>query len=411
MEKLFEIQRIILEKFSETPLYWRNAFDSFTFNNHITGVIGGRGVGKTTFLLHTAKSQGALSGKALYVSADNIYFLDNSLLSLVDQLFKETEVRFLCIDEIHKHPNWQQILKNIADTYADFKILFTGSSMIDIIHGKIDLSRRVTLHTLHGLSFREYLEFFQGFSCPIFEFEALFSEHMEFTNSLNIPDILRHFKNYLSAGYYPFYKRLETDYERYQATQNIVQKTIYEDIAVLHALKTPSLITIEQLYKYVISSTPGELNIHKLSRALEKDFSSIQTYLKLLEQAGLIRFLYERPLEKKALKNPIKLYPEHSNLIYAELIIQQQEMAGTIRETFVMNQLKNVNLSIFYSDAGDFQIENPRKPSESPYIIEIGGRNKTLRQIKNQEKGYVFADSILIGLNRTIPLFLLGFLY
>lgn len=405
MQKLFEIQKIILDIFQESPLYWRQVFDTFTLNNRITGIVGNRGVGKTTFLLHTAQSQGALEGKALYVSADNIYFLQNDLLDLIDQLVKETRVRLICIDEIHKYPNWQQVLKNIADTYLDFKVLFTGSSMIDIVHGKIDLSRRVTLHTLNGLSFREYLEFSQGIQCQkIPSLEELLTNHAEFSNALSMPDILIHFKNYLAVGYYPFYRDLETDYEKFQATNNTVQKTIYEDIAILHSLKTNSLITIEQLYKYIISITPGELNINKLANALGKDFNSVQTYLMLLQQAGLVRFLNPKPSGKGALKNPVKIYADNSNLIYAGLVTSQHENSlGTVRETFVMNQVQNLGLSIFYSPVGDFQMDNN-------LILEIGGRNKTTRQIKNEENAYVLADGILVGHKNTIPLFLLGFL-
>lgn len=89
----------------------------------------------------------------MYVSADDVYFLERSLFDLVDQLYKETDVRLLCIDEVQKYPNWIQDLKNISDTYLDFRLVFSRSSMIDLIRSKYDLSRRVTTYHLHGFSF------------------------------------------------------------------------------------------------------------------------------------------------------------------------------------------------------------------------------------------------------------------
>lgn len=409
---LFENQSIILNQFLQKELYWREVFNDFTMNNKVTGIIGSRGVGKTTFLLHTAHTQGALEGRALFVSADHVYFLEHSLLELADQLYKETQVKLLCIDEIHKQPNGQQLLKNIADTYGGggFKVLFTGSSMIDIVHGKIDLSRRVTLHELHGFSFREYLEFSLKIKLPKIEnIETLLSQHTALTQNMmaNMPNnLLWYFKNYCMEGYYPFYSELETAYEKAQATNNMVLKTIYEDIAVLHSLKTPSLLVIEQLYKYVLSISPGELNINKLANALNKDFSSVETYLNLLSQAGLLQFLYHKPTGKGVLKKPVKLYPDNSNLIYAaSLSPTSDSVLGQVRETFVMNQMKVSKLPIFYSDVGDFQIEH--------FVIEVGGKNKTTQQLKkakNLENTYVLADGVLTGFKNTVPLYLLGFL-
>jgi len=420
IKNLFENQLIILNQFQKKRIYWRKIFNTFVLNNKITGIVGPRGVGKTTFLLHTALSNGALEGQALFISADHIYFLEHSILDLVDQLYKETEVKLLCIDEIHKQPNWQQVLKNIADIYGGggFKILFTGSSVIDIVYGKIDLSRRVTLHELYGFSFREYLEFYLDISLPVIEnINTLFLQHTQLAQDLisKMPsNFLWHFKKYLTEGYYPFYSELETTYEKAQATHNMALKTIYEDIAILHALKTPSLLVIEQLYKYSLSMTSGELNINKLANALNKDFSSVETYLNFLVQAGLLQFLYAKQIGKGVLKKPVKFYPENTNLIYASFLNQPPEnFIGQVRETFVMNQMKILRQSIFYSEIGDFQIED--------FLLEVGGKNKTTKQLQavknqnqnqnqNKKQGYVLADGILTGLKNTVPLYLLGFL-
>ena len=370
MDRLFEIQRIIIEQVENEPFFWRAQFDNFVATPHVCGIIGARGVGKTTFLLRHAIQSGAKKRAALYVSADNIFFLENSLIDLVDYLYKHTTTRLLLIDEIHKYPNWRLELKNIVDTFPSFQIFFSGSSMIDLVQGKYDLSRRVVLHRLCGLSFREYLEFYLQKKAPKLEIKKIISAHQTITHELNITGILKHFGDYLKLGYYPFFKGYLQDRDKFQSLDNSIQMTIYEDIATLHSLKTSSLGTIEQLYKFVLNSSPGELNASKLANSLGKDFESISNYLKYLEQAGLIRFIYPGSSGQASLRNPIKMYPENTNLLHAAYLpLAEDQTKGKIRETFVVNQVQNAEQPIFYSKVGDFKIGD--------YIFEIGGKNKT----------------------------------
>lgn len=404
MNKLFDIQQIIISQFERQPFYARDVFKRINLDNYITGIVGPRGMGKTTFLLKYAIDSGAKEGLALYVSADNLYFLQNPLVDLVDQLYKETDVRLLCIDEIHKYPNWNQELKNIADIYPEFRILFSGSSTIDLINAKYDLSRRVTLFYLHGLSFREYLEITLQQKFSILSFDDLIKTRSLIGDMSQDVKILKHFREYLKVGYYPFFSLFSQEREKFQAIENTTQKTIYEDIGTLHTLKTPTLLLIERLFKFVLNSAPGELNANKLATNLGKDFDSISTYLKFLQEAGLIRFLYSKSSGNSALRNPIKMYPENTNLIYSTYLpITQDKTIGKIRETFVINQLQNANIPVFYSENGDFKVED--------VIFEVGGASKTTKQIKHLENSYILADDIIVGTNRQIPLYMLGFLY
>lgn len=404
MEQLFEIQKIILEQMEKDPYFWRSQFDQFLAIRHICGIVGARGVGKTTFMLHHALASGAKQRKALYVSADNIFFLEHKLIDVVDYLYKQTDARTLCVDEIHKYPNWKMELKNIADTYPSFHIYFSGSSMIDLIEGKYDLSRRVILNKLCGFSFREYLEFHLGKKLPKLELETILASHQMIAQGLEIPGILKHFNDYLKLGYYPFFKGFILDKDKFQALENGVQMTIYEDIGTLHSLKTPSLAVIEQLYKFVINSSPGELNASKLASLLGKDFDTISGYLKFLEQAGLIRFIFPASSGDAYLRNPIKMYPENTNLIHAAYLpLAQDQAKGKIRETFVVNQVQNAELPIFYSKKGDFKIGD--------HIFEIGGKGKNGKQIRAESSAFILADDILVGSKNVIPLYLFGFLY
>ena len=403
LNHLFEIQAILLKQLAKQTIYQRDIFETFRFDNRLNCVMGARGIGKTTFLLDYITKEKIQGREVLYVSADNLFFLRHSITDLVDTLFKETDIRLLCIDEIHKHPNWQQHVKNISDIYLDFKIIFTGSSQIDLVHSQYDLSRRVTTYYLPGLSFREYLNMSYQLTIPKFPLEEVVHNHEKITTTIELPGIIKDFHRYLNVGYYPFFGIFTDDIEKYQAIQHIVQKVIYEDIALFHSLKTSSLTTIDNLYKFILSSAPGEVNAYKLSSNLKKDFDSISNYLSYLQEAGLVRFLYSNKSGQAYLRNPAKMYPENSNLLYAAYLnIADDNLIGKARETFVLNQLQNARMEVYFSEQGDFDCNG--------YMLEIGGKNKKTNLTSTIKNGYVFADGILTGFGKKLPLYLLGFL-
>lgn len=276
--------------------------------------------------------------------------------------------------------------------------------MIDLIQGKYDLSRRVFLHHLSGFSFREYLEFYCGQTVAPLTFEQILSSHLEIAQSLDVQQVLKHFNTYIKIGYYPFFQGFTQDHERFQSLENAVQMTVYEDIGTLHSLKTTSLSIIEKLFKFVINSCPGELNASKLAKILGKDFETVSNYLRYLQQAGLIRFIYTSSSGQASLKNPIKMYPENTNLIHmAYTALVPDQARGKVRETFIVNQIQNIGIPIYHSKKGDFKIKDS--------IFEVGGKNKNTKQIKGEPNGFVIADDILVGTKQTIPLYLFGLLY
>lgn len=404
MRGLLEVQSRILSEFLTRPYYERHHYSNISLGNRINGIVGARGTGKTTFLIKTAISEGANQGKALYATADSLFFLEHTLLDLADWAYKETDIRLLCIDVIHKYENWNQELKNIYDACRNLKVHFTGSSMIDIISSKYDLSRRVSLYPMVGLSFREFLEFYCKIKVPLLTIKQIISDHVKISQDIDAPQILKYFREYIRIGYYPHVREIELDTDRYQSIENIVQKTIYEDIAVLHSLKTPTLRLIERLFKYVINSQAGELSVTKLSNRLGKDFDSISNYLSFLDQAGLVHFLYPKKSGHAYLRNPVKILPDNPNLIYAHDMPQALDSVdGKVRETFFVSQLRNSGHDVYYCNVGDYEVEG--------VSFEIGGKNKTNKQIKGKKDACVLKDGILIGEKSMIPLFLMGMLY
>jgi uncharacterized protein len=258
---------------------------------------------------------------------------------------------------------------------------------------------------MHGFSFREFLEFNLNIKLTKLSLVDLLKNHLHIAQDLNIPQILKHYREYLRIGYYPFFKLLAQDHEKFQAVENATQKTIYEDIATLHKIHSNNLIIIEKLFKYVINSAPGELNTNKLANNLGKDFETIDNYLKYLNEAGLIRLLFTEQAGKAYLRKPAKMYPENTNLIYANYLIPQNhdDVLGKIRETFVLNNLQNAGEATFYSETGDFKVGD--------YYFEVGGKNKSSRQLNSQKNSFVIADDRITGSGKNcIPLYLLGFL-
>lgn len=404
MHPLLETQRFIIDDFKGMPYHERLHYQSIPLANRVNGILGARGTGKTTFLLKTVIDHGAEKGHALYVSADNLYFLENKLIDLAEWIYKETDITLLCIDEIHKYSNWNQELKNIYDTFAKLKVTFSGSSMIDIIKSKYDLSRRVSLYPMHGYSFREYLEYYHNIKTSIVTLPELIQDHRKIAQSLNTTKILKHFREYLQCGYYPYVNTIEFESERFQSIENIVQKTIYEDIAILHDLKTATLQTIETLYKYVLSSQPGELSTNKLATRLHKDYNDVSKYLSYLNKAGLINYIYSNKPGKASLNTPVKILPDNTNMIYAHYLPQTEDsLIGKVRETFFVNQVINSGYTVFYGQVGDYQVEQ--------YHFEIGGKNKSHTQLKNQKNAFIVSDDIIMGHNDIIPLYLFGLMY
>ena len=99
------------------------------------------------------------SDTSAYLSLDNIFFLSNSLSETVDALYKNG-YRLFGLDEVHKYPKWSIEIKNIYDNYSDARLVITSSSVLDIITGQGDLSRRMDEYRMRGLSTRKNYQIF-----------------------------------------------------------------------------------------------------------------------------------------------------------------------------------------------------------------------------------------------------------
>jgi hypothetical protein len=400
LEEIFYYHKRSVE---ETPQrFKRYLCDEIDWDTPCLCVAGARGTGKTTLLIQHYHERYGDVEKCLYVSADNIEVSALGLLTIAKEYFNY-DGKALIIDEIHKYPEWQTELKNILDTFKGKKILFSGSSSIELHEGKADLSRRAVYYTLRGLSFREYLEIKRDVTLPVYPIEELLTGHVRIAQEMSSGiSILKHFREYLISGYYPFFMEGERSY--LSKVFSIIEKVLYEDIAVLGNMKPSNIIVLKKMLWVIATSEPFTVNIEKMSRELGISKEYVYTYLEYLERAGLMSSLREDARGYRMARKPEKIFMENTNLLCAvNRDLKSESSRGQMRETFFVNQLKGV-AKITAGVVGDFTIDGK-------HHFEVGGKGKTFRQLQGAENGYVVADQIEIGHGNKIPLYLFGFLY
>jgi len=400
MQQLFSA---FYRKLEETGMrferYLKNQID---WNNRLIAITGARGTGKTTLLLqHIKEEYGNNPEDVLYVSLDNIYFNVNNLYSLATDFYQQGG-KILFIDEVHKYSMWAQEIKNIYDDFPTMKIVFTGSSMLQIFKANADLSRRVRLFQLFGMSFREFLIYeglLQKTQLPLSLTEIL-ENHISIAQSL-LREIkpLSAFQKYLQYGYYPYYKEDINGYdERVMQTFNLIMES---DLPNTENIDFYSINRIKKLFYILSTMVPFSPNISQLSQMVDVTRPSLINYLLLLEKAHAILLLKKEATGIRQMVKPEKIYLQNTNYCYA--LASKNLETGNLRETFFFNQLQK-NHRVTYTDETDFCIDGN-------YYFEVGGKNKTTRQIKDLNNAYLALDGLETGFRNEIPLWLFGFLY
>ena len=393
-----DIRDIFLSNITNTSLsFKRYMHQSFDMNDKLIGIVGGRGVGKTTFILQYLKELKLDFSKKLYISADHIEIAKYSLYEIAKE-FSKVGGEVLAIDEIHKYPNFTQELKSIYDTF-ELKVIFSGSSALKLENSKIDLSRRAVIYRVNGMSFREFIEYESGVRFDSFTLEDILKNHTEITLKINEKiKPYAFFKNYLEYGYYPFYKQNRKNFlSKLKETINIV---IESDLPIIFNIEPKNIFKLKKLLSLLCISKPYELNISKLAQKIELNRQTLYYYLHYLELGGLITMVKQKSKGDNIFIKPQKLYLNNTNLNHSYCFKSE---IGTLREEFFVNQI-GLNHEISYSKKGDFLIDEK-------YIFEIGGKNKSFKQIKDIPNSYVVADDIEVGSGNKIPLWLFGFLY
>lgn len=389
MEQLYEFFN---RKLKSTPTnFLRYKYERIKWDGRAFGIVGPRGVGKSTMILQHIKLN-LDAADTLYVSADHIYFSEHSLVDLADYFVKMGGKHFF-IDEIHKYDGWAREVKQIYDSYEDLQIVISGSSILDIYKGMADLSRRLPIYEMQGLSFREYLRLFHGINVPVYSLNEILS------HKATLPDVkhpLPLFKDYLRRGYYPFGRDEEFDMELLQ----VINQTMEVDIPT-HLQANVSLgKKLKSLLMVVSKSVPFKPVMQRLAEATGISRNDIPNYLVYMERAGMITQLRNSTGGIRGLGKVEKLYLDNTNLIYA--LSPEHADIGNVRKTFFMNQARVMN-DVTSSSISDFEINGK--------TFEIGGRKKGQKQIENAEEGYIVKDDIESGYANIIPLWVFGLNY
>jgi predicted AAA+ superfamily ATPase len=396
LEQLFRKQEYIYKKI-ENITYKRYFFNIIDFKEKLIGLIGARGIGKTIFLLQYLNSLILPNEKKLYFSMDSIIASNMKLFDIAED-FYNLGGKVLAIDEIHKYKDFEIELKEIYD-FLDLKILFSGSSAIGLEHKKADLSRRAVVYRLNGLSFREFLELKLDLKFDSISLEDILANHLKIARNISKKiKPLEHFKEYLKFGYYPFY--FENSDAYCIKLEEIINTVIESDLPIIFNIEPSNIHKLKQLVAYICTSKPFELNLTQLSQKIGINRKTLYQYIHYLTLGNIFAKLEAKSRGDSIFSKPAKLYLNNPNLNGCYC---QDSDIGVIREEFFLNMLK-IDHKILYPKKGDFLINDK-------YIFEIGGKNKSFKQIRELKDSFVVADDIEVGYKNKIPLWLFGFLY
>lgn len=388
-ESLYAYMRLQLELTSSD--FHRYLYNDVNWNARMVAITGARGVGKSTMVLQYVKTQ-ISDCKVLYISADHTFFTTHTLVEVADDFSKEAG-SLLVIDEVHKYPDWSRELKQIYDTHPDMKVIFTGSSVLDIIDGVADLSRRVLHYTMYGLSFREYLGLFHHISVPKYSLDEILDGKAHIEGMLHP---LPAFREYLSEGYYPF--AIEGDFPL--RMQNVITKTIESDIAQYAGLRATTAKKLKKMLAVISGLAPYKPNADNLALEIGISRNSVQDYLSLLERAQLIGQLRDDTGGIRGLGKVEKVYIDNPSLM--RVLSGGKTDVGNMRETFFYNQMRVKN-DVISSRQSDFKIEK--------YTFEVGGRKKGKKQIEDISDSFIVKDDIEFAQGNVIPLWAFGLNY
>ena len=391
----------------------RLLMDEIDWNERLIAIKGGRGVGKTDFLLSRIKEieaeweniplderQKMRKRKrldrdirpCLYVSFNDFYFTSNSLLDLA-AAFVHYGGKYLFLDQLFKYPNWSKELKKCYVRFKELHIIFCATPVMPIDEDNNTLMGIVSTYNLRGFSFREYLNIQTGLRFHAYSLEEIIQHHSSISREIcERVQPLEYFKAYLDHGYYPSYlesKSFEADLIKIMNSQLEVDVLMIKqiDVACLHKLR--------KLLYILMQDAPCALNVSNISEDIGLSRATTMNYIKYLKDSRLINLLY--PENKNFPMKPTKVYMHNTNVARMNFTrtINPLDMYETCFYTFVHGGHK-VNAT---ERSAMFIIDNK-------YFFDVKEKVSVRDTIRPTAIG-----ELEIGRGNQIPLWLLGFLY
>jgi len=410
LDDIFKLSSDFLKTFNKP--YRRYFLDKYPLTDRFSIIIGQRGVGKTTAMIQkilSANNNDIFTKNALYVPVDHFVVGGRSIYEIAEA-FYNLGGKMICFDEIHKYTDWSGELKSIYDSFQKLTILASGSSAMEIQKGSHDLSRRAVVYPMKGLSLREYIELASGVKTEPLNLNTILGEHekrsYEIISALEGKNmkILALFNDFLQFGYYPYFTEFDDISSYYITLEQGIRSTIESDLLSIYpALSGSSIKKIKKLLAVIAESAPFTPDLKRLKKMVDiGDERTLKNYLKYLEDGGVIMSLAKKGSGLGALEKPEKIYLNNTNQIYA-ISRKGKENRGTLRETFFINMLSAMH-TVSSPKRGDFYVDNK-------YTFEIGGKNKSFKQIEDIDDSFLAVDDIETGIGNKVPLWLFGFLY
>ena len=390
MQILFEQYHQLLEL---TPMnFFREQHNTINWKVRVIGILGQKGVGKSTLILQHIKRTAAID-ESLYVQADDIYFGAHTLLETAREFYARGG-KYLYIDEIHKYENWSKEIKNIYDSLPLLNVIYSGSSILALEKGGADLSRRVIEYHLPVWSFREYLNIRNGWSLKPATMEDILNGNVDFPYGAERPRA--YFGEYMKKGCYPFSK--EEEFET--RLRQIINTTVEVDIPSFARMTVAATRKLKKFIYYISKSVPVKINFSDIARDLGLDRDELPKYLEYLEKAELVSVLRMKVNGDAILRKMDKLYLHNPNIAY--VLSGKNAETGNARETIFYCWTKQ-KYETLESPVSDFEVLGK--------TFEVGGRKKGKKQIMDVNNGYIVADDIDYVYQNKIPLWMFGFLY
>ena len=391
---LNDVQTALLKE-NKKNTFKRDIYTKINWNENSLWLIWERGVWKTTIMLQRINERKS----GFYFSADNPWILDVSLFKFVYYLHKELEIKEFYIDEIHKYPEWTVQIKSLIDSIPNVKIIFSGSSSLDLFKWILDLWRRVSFYKIYTLNFKEYLKLFYKEDIPSFSLDEILKNHEKI--ALNYWNFYweEKWNKFITKWQYPYWRDLD-NYGFNTRFKNLLDKIILEDIPIFLNMQTNSLDKIRKIFYFIANSSPSELSFTFLSKKIWIDKSIVENVLVLLNKIWLIHLIPKFWDLSTRVRKEYKILLWNTNLYSAYNISTD---IWTLRESFILSVFNKIeNSEVFLPKSWDFILNT----LEKKYTFEVWWKSKNKKQIYNIKNSFVVWDNIVVWDKNKIPLWL-----
>ena len=392
MQNLVNIHNTLQEQ--TTVSIRRELLDEINWDLRVIGIKGFRGVGKTTFLIDIVKEKFLNDKTCLYVNLNNFYFTKRKIISFADEFYK-TGGKTLILDQIHKYPDWASEIKTCYTSFSELQIIFSASPVLRVLDNNNDLKDIAKIYHLEGLSFREYLNYQSNLNFRRYTLKEILNDHvsiaLEITREIKP---LAYFNDYLKYGFYPYFLENKGFYN--ETLLKHINLALEIDVTYLNQIDLQYLPKLRKLLQIAASQAPFSPNVSKISADVQTSRATIMNYLRYLKNARIINLLFSNGNEDE-IKKPDLVYLHNTNLMYA---IDPTNISNkTLRQTFFYNQV-GYQHEIKSSEKADFKVNE---------LFHFSVGNKYTAPVDGDS--YAAADMIELGNEKTIPLWLFGFLY